>query len=85
MKHIQWQETETAHVRKYNPIGEYGGWCIKGGLLWNKEKGKCVNITGAISIQIVLKNGKKLLIGTKKKEEVNNVLKNYQKKIYGSY
>jgi hypothetical protein len=40
MKHIQWQEIETAHVRNYNPIGEYGGWGIKGGLLWNKEKGK---------------------------------------------
>ncbi|EAR12449.1 hypothetical protein PI23P_07485 [Polaribacter irgensii 23-P] len=85
MKHIQWQEIETAHVRNYNPIGEYSGWGIKGGLLWNKEKGKYVNISGAIGIQLVLKNGKKLLIGTQKKEEVNNVLKNYQKKIYGSY
>lgn len=81
VKHINWQEIETAQVRIYNPIGEYGGWGIKGGALWNKEKGKCVNISGDIGIQLVLKNGKKLLIGTQKEEEARSVLKNYNSKL----
>jgi hypothetical protein len=84
MKYINWEEIETANIRTYNPIGEYGGWGIKGGALWNKAKGKCVNISGDIGIQLVLKNGKKLLIGTQRKEEASNVLKNYQNKIHGS-
>ncbi|MDX6746871.1 hypothetical protein SHK09_08705 [Polaribacter sp. PL03] len=78
---ITWPEIKTAVVRKYDPIGEYGGWGIKGGSLWNKEKGKCVNISGDIGIQLQLKNGKKLLIGTQMKEAAVNVLKTYQNKI----
>tara|TARA_R110002049_G_scaffold45022_3_gene131614 strand:+ start:7725 stop:8225 length:501 start_codon:yes stop_codon:yes gene_type:complete len=74
---ITWPEIETAVVRTYDPIGEYGGWGIKGGSLWNKEKGKCVNISGDIGIQLQLKNGKKLLIGTQMKEAAINVLKTY--------
>ena len=78
---ITWPEIKTAVVRTYDPIGEYGGWGIKGGSLWNKEKGKCVNISGDIGIQLQLKNGKKLLIGTQMKEAAVNVLKTYQNKI----
>jgi len=78
---IQWKEIETAHVRTYDPIGEYGGWGLKGGAFWNKSKGKCINVSGDIGIQLVLKNGKKLLIGTQKKEQAIHVLKTYSHKI----
>jgi hypothetical protein len=80
MKTIQWKEIKKTHVRNYDPIGEYGGWGLKGGFFWNKEKGKCVNISGDIGIQIEFKNAKKLLIGTQKKEEAMQVLKNYNPK-----
>jgi hypothetical protein len=53
---------------------------IKGGSLWG-EKGKSVTISGDIGIQLKLKNGKLLLIGTQKKSEASKVLENYQKKI----
>lgn len=81
MKIIQWKEIKKVHVRNYDPIGEYGGWGLKGGFFWNKEKGKCLNISGDIGIQLLLKNGKKLLIGTQKKEEAIQVLKTYKNKI----
>jgi hypothetical protein len=80
MKTIRWQEINTATVRTYDPIGEYGGWGLKGGLFWDKSKGKCMNISGDIGIQLILENGKKLLIGTQKKEEANQVLKTYNTK-----
>lgn len=76
-KTIQWNEIETAHVRTYDAIGEYGGWGLKGGFFWRKSKGTCINVSGDIGIQLVLKNGKKLLIGTQKKQEAINVLKTY--------
>jgi hypothetical protein len=80
MKLIKWGEIKKAQVRSYDPILEYGGWGIKGGYFWNKEKGKCVNISGDIGIQVEFKNGKQLLIGTQKKEEAMQVLKNYNLK-----
>jgi len=81
MKLIKWEEITKAQVRSYDPISEYGGWGIKGGSFWNKEKGKCVNISRDIGIQVEFKNGKQLLIGTQKKEEATNVLMKYQNKI----
>lgn len=80
MKTIHWKEINTATVRTYDPIGEYGGWGLKGGLFWDKSKGKCINISGDIGIQLIFKDGKKLLIGTQKKEEATQVLKTYNTK-----
>lgn len=81
IKTITWSEINTAKVRSYDPIREYGGWGIKGGSLWNKSKGKAVNISGDIGIQLALKNGNKLLIGTQRETEVKRVLGTYQNKI----
>lgn len=81
MRKITWTEINKIHVRKYEPISEYGGWGLKGGFLWNKGKGTAINISGNIGIQIELKNNKKLLIGTKKEQEAKRVLENYQHKI----
>lgn len=80
-KKIAWSEIEKAYVRNYDPIDEYGGWGLKGGLLWNKKNGIAINISGTVGIQLKLKNGKKLLIGTKKEQEAKRVLENYQHKI----
>ena len=81
LRNIKWSEIEKANVRTYDPIGEYGGWGLKGGALWNKKSGKAVNVSGDIGIQLELKNGKKLLIGTQKENEAKSVLENYQTKI----
>jgi hypothetical protein len=80
LKTITWAEIKTAKVRNYNPIGEFGGWGIKGGSLWNKSKGKAISISGDIGIQIVLKNDKKLLIGTQREGDAKRVLGTYQNK-----
>jgi hypothetical protein len=81
LRRISWSEINSVNVRNYDPIGEYGGWCLKGGSLWNKAKGKAINISGDIGIQLTLKNGKKLLIGTQKESEVKRVLNTYKNKI----
>lgn len=81
LKIIKWNEINNAYVRTYDPLGEYGGWGLKGGLLWNKAKGKAINVSGDIGIQLILKNGKKLLIGTQKQEEAKNIIATYKTKI----
>lgn len=80
-KQITWQEIEKAYVRTYDPIGDYGGWGLKGGAFWNSKKGKAINVSGDIGIQLELKNGKKLLIGTQKKAAAESILNTYQLKI----
>ncbi|MFT5257803.1 MAG: hypothetical protein ACI8VJ_000099 [Polaribacter sp.] len=81
LKVVAWTSIEKATVRTYDPIGEYGGWGLKGGFLWSKEKGSCITISNDIGIQLLLKNGKKLLIGTQKKEEAIQILKTYKGKL----
>lgn len=78
-KTIFWNQISSISIRKYDAITEYGGWGLKGGFLWNKAKGKAINVSGNIGIQLELKNGKKLLIGTQKESEAKQVLANYKK------
>ncbi|MEH1008387.1 MULTISPECIES: hypothetical protein [unclassified Winogradskyella] len=80
LKNIKWNEIDKAYVRTYDPLGEYGGWGLKGGILWNKSKGRAINVSGDIGIQLVLKSGKKLLIGTQKENEAKSVLATYKTK-----
>jgi len=81
MKKISWNEISKVGVRTYLPISEFGGWGLRGGFFFNKGKEKAVNISGNIGIQLILKNGKKLLIGTQKESEAKNVLETYKSKI----
>ncbi|WP_439132787.1 hypothetical protein [Polaribacter sp.] len=81
-KQIMWNEISKAYVRTYDPIGEYGGWGLKGGFFWRKSKGSAINVSGDVGLQLELKSGKKLLLGTQKKTEVINVLKTYENKIH---
>jgi TATA-box binding protein (TBP) (component of TFIID and TFIIIB) len=44
---------------------EYGGWGIKYG-----RKGKAYNVSGNRGVQLVFKDGKQLLIGSQRAEEL---------------
>ncbi len=81
---ISWSAIEKAYIRNYEPISEYGGWGMKGGKLWNKDKGLAYNVKGDIGLQLELKSGKKILIGTQKQEEMKRVLQTYSSKFVNS-
>ena len=68
---IDWADVEKAYVRKYSPLLDYGGWGIRLGL---GGKGKAYNVSGNMGLQIELKTGKKILIGSNKTEELQAVL-----------
>ncbi|MDN3492534.1 hypothetical protein [Winogradskyella bathintestinalis] len=80
-KIITWKEINNAYIRTYSPLNEYGGWGLRGGILWNTSKGKAINVSGDIGIQLELENGNKLLIGTQKQIEAESVLATYKPKI----
>lgn len=80
-KTISWNQINKAYVRRYDALSEYGGWGLKGGSLWKKSNGTSINVSGNIGIQLELTNGKKILIGTQKKNDATNILATYKSKI----
>jgi len=77
-KFIPWSDISKCFVRKYNPLRAYGGWGYRSG--FGRGKGKALNIRGNQGIQLELKNGKKLLLGTQKEELVKRTLESYKYK-----
>ena len=77
-KLIAWNEISKVIIKKYNPLA-YGGWGIKFNLLNSHEKH--FTVSGNMGIFIFLKNGKTILLGTKKPNEIQLVLNNYQEKL----
>jgi len=66
-----WKDIHQATVRQYSPISEYGGWGIRFG-----ANGKAYNVSGNMGLQLEFRVEKKLLIGTKKPDEINTLLSN---------
>ncbi|RIH67275.1 hypothetical protein D1164_02310 [Mariniphaga sediminis] len=58
------QEIERFEIRKYRAKREYGGY----GFRSRRRSGQAYTISGNTGLQLYLKNGKKLLIGTQKKQ-----------------
>lgn len=71
-KHFNWDQLESCSIRTYKPVIEYGGWGIRKTF---SGKGTAYNVKGKVGLQLVFKNGDRLLIGTQKAEELNEVLK----------
>jgi len=69
---IPWKEIDQIYVRKYSALGEYGGWGIRYGL-----NGMAVNSGGNFGIQIIRKNGKRILIGTRNPEEASRQINHH--------
>jgi hypothetical protein len=74
-RNIQWEEVEKAYVRIYKPIPEFGGWGIKFG-----RNGRALNVSGNVGLQIEYKTGKRLLIGTIKRDELEAFMKGLYEK-----
>ena len=64
------EDIEQYYARTYRPLSEYGGWGIRLG-----KNGKAYNISGCQGLQLVFKNNKKLLIGSKEPEEIVEAMK----------
>lgn len=78
-KLIAWKNISNTYMRKYDAVLEYGGWGIKFNF-FKKKRGKSYTTKGNIGLQLELNNGKKILIGTQKKEELQRVLNTYNNK-----
>ncbi|MDO7852930.1 hypothetical protein [Hymenobacter convexus] len=64
-----WASIAQAYVRAYDPLGEYGGWGLKG-----RSSNRALNISGDQGLQLVLRDGNRLLLGTQRPAEITQAL-----------
>ncbi len=70
-KKITRADVKKLYVREYKAILEYGGY----GYRFRFRSGRALNVAGNIGLQLTLKNDKKLLIGTQKREAMEQAIK----------
>ena len=58
-------DIENAEARTYRPLAEYGGWGIRMG-----RQGHAYNVSGDRGLQLLLRGGKRLLIGSARTDEL---------------
>jgi hypothetical protein len=70
---IEWEELSEAYMRKYSSFYEYGGWGIRVG---NVKTNRAINTSAScnIGLQLEFKNGSSLLIGTRRPNEIKEIL-----------
>lgn len=69
-KFYDWNTIHSSYVRKYSPLREYGGWGVRIGF----GATKAYTMSGNMGLQLVLKNGKRILIGTNQPDHLKTVL-----------
>lgn len=67
---ITWDEIEDFQAEKYNPILEFAGW----GIRWRPKK-MAYNVSGNKGVRITKKNGKEILIGSDRAEEMETAIR----------
>ncbi len=76
---IYWHELSDAYIREYNSLLEYGGWGIRYG---STKNGNAINTSESCNkgLQLQFKNGKRLLLGTKNPEALQQVINEVMQK-----
>ena len=70
-RRILYTDIKSVSTRQYRPIVEYGGW----GIRWSPANGMAYNVSGNMGVQLELTNGKHLLIGSQRAEELEQAIK----------
>lgn len=68
-QHLPWAAVQSAHVRSYDPLSEYGGWGIRG-----SARNRAYNLAGTAGLQLVLQDGRRVLLGTQRPAELQAAL-----------
>ncbi|MGI4835545.1 MAG: hypothetical protein ACRYFK_18990 [Janthinobacterium lividum] len=69
-RHWPWAEFRQVYARHYSPLGDYGGWGLRG-----LSGNKAYNVWGSEGLQLVFKSGNRLLLGTQRPAELRAALR----------
>ena len=58
------REIARCEARRYDPLGEFGGWGIRKG--WRRGSGWAYNVSGTEGVQLDFHDGRRLLIGSQR-------------------
>lgn len=72
-KDFLFSEIQSADIRTYRPLAEYGGWGLRRG-----PGGVAYNVKGNRGLQLVMSDGRRILIGTQKPDELLSVVRRYK-------
>lgn len=67
---LRYADIQSAQARIYKPLMEYGGWGYRIGV-----SGKAYNMQGNEGVQLVLRDGGRVLIGSQKAEELAEIIR----------
>jgi len=67
---IYWDEISDFYIRYYKPLKEFGGY----GIQRNIKNGKSFTVSGRDGLQLLLKDKRKILIGTQKPKELEMII-----------
>ena len=70
----QWEQIGEVYVTEYS-IADYGGWGYR-----VSKKGKAYNTKGKHGLQLILKNGARIMVGTQNPNEIKQVVEAYKGK-----
>jgi hypothetical protein len=62
---FSWSDIRSCEARTYRPLLEYGGWGVRCG-----RRGKAYNFRGNRGVQLEFTDGRRLLIGSQRSEEL---------------
>jgi hypothetical protein len=71
-KIIPYHKITACEARTYKPLREYGGWGIKYG-----RSGWAYNVSGDQGVQLELDDGKRVLVGSQRAEDLARAIKRY--------
>ena len=71
-REIPKSEISNAYVRQYSPLGEYGGWGYRTG-----RNGKAYSTMGDQGLQLELRDGSRILIGTQRPAQLRKVIETW--------
>lgn len=72
---IDYADISECYAREFKPVQDFGGW----GIRYTLTKGKAYILKGKTGLQIVLKNGKKILISSDEPQELVNAMSSFIK------
>ena len=78
-KLVSWHTISTYRFKKYSVISEYGASGLR--IVFFRKNGKAFTTKGNMGLQLELKNGKRILIGTQKQDDLRRALDTYKHKI----
>jgi len=73
---ISWSDVSSYELTKYKAISQYGGWGVR-----VTSEGMAYIVKGDNAFKLLLRNGKSILIGTQKEEELRTFLREIGKEV----